>query len=147
MADETKALIASSEFDPSDFVTGIDRMTAALEKLAAQEDEIRATLRNVEAALKQNRTEYKNTVTDITNLDKGSKTYKDDLQRLTAQKKLLTAQQKELKASYATQAEEFKKVNVAANQYRGSIVNLTTAVKQATNVKGQTFFNVVDLKK
>ena len=73
MADETKELIASSEFDPSNFVRGIDQIVAALEKLSKQEDEIRATMRNIDAALKSNRQEYKTTTTDIQNLEKGLK--------------------------------------------------------------------------
>jgi len=148
MADENKALIASSEFDPTNFIKGIDEMTASLERLSAQEDALRQDMTNVNTALKENRTALKATQDQIAALDKQSKTYAEDLARLNAQQKVQRDQQKELQATLKTQKDALIEVNKAANDYRGAIQNIATTARQVANeTKGRTIFDVGSLNR
>lgn len=144
---DDKTLIHSAEFDPSNFVRGIDLMTAAMEKLSQQEAAIQVELKKIDASLKTNRQEYRVTTDQIKTLDKSSLTYKDDLAKLTAQKKLLTSQQKELAAAMKVQKDSLTQVNNAANSYKTSVQNIVTVTKNAAKEsRGQSFFDVVNLQ-
>ena len=96
MADDNKTLIASSEFDPAAFISGIDAMTNALTELSEEEDKLRASFNVTNNALKANRTELKQTEDQIKALDKTSKTYTEDLKKLTTQQATLKTQNKEM---------------------------------------------------
>lgn len=144
--EENKALIASSEFDPSAFIKGIDAMSASLEKLSVQEDALRADLKNINTALKENQAAYKATTLEITNLDKSSKTYAEDLKRLTAQQTLLKDQQKELRATLTSQKDALAAVNKTANDYKAAIAGISAISKQVSSEnKGRTLFDVASL--
>lgn len=148
MADnpQDKALIASSEFDPNNFIKGIDAMTSALEKLNVQEEALRADLKNVNTALQANRTEYKQTQEAITALDKSSKTYADDLKKLKDQQATLVTQQKELRATYTGHKATLDDVNKSAVQYKNAIAGIGAISKQvAQENKGRTLFDVASL--
>lgn len=148
MADDNKQLVASSEFDPSAFIKGIDAMTASLEKLSAQEDQLQQDMSNVNAALKENRTALKANQDQIAALDRQSKTYADDLAKLNAQQKTLKDQQKELQATLKGQKDALTQVNKAANDYRGAIQNIATTARQVSQeTKGRTIFDVGSLNK
>lgn len=146
--DNNKALIASSEFNPTEFIKGIDAMTASLEKLSAQEDALRQDMSNVNAALRENRAAMKATQDQIAALDKQSKTYADDLARLTTQKKALKEQNQQLQTTLKGQKDSLVQVNKAANDYRGAIQNITAVARQvAQENKGRTLFDVASLNK
>lgn len=145
MADE-KSLIASSEFDPGGFVKGIDAMTAALQKLSAQEDELRADMANVNTALKANRTEYKANEDQIKNLDKTAKTYADDLAKLSARQAEIVTQNKALRASLTEQKAALADINTSANNYKNALTGLAAVSKQvAQEGRGRTLFDVASL--
>lgn len=144
--DQDKALVASSEFDPSNFIKGIDAMTAALQKLSAQEDQIRSDIRNTNAQLTANRNELKSTADQINALDKSAKTYSDDLARLNTQQTNLKNQQRDLQAAMKTSRDSLGQVNNSANAYRDALQGITTISKQvADENKGRSLFDVVSL--
>lgn len=147
MANDTdKALVASSEFDPSSFIKGIDAMTASLQKFSQEEDNLNADIANINTALKSNRAELKATTDQINALDKSSKTYADDLKRLTDQQTVLKNQQSALNATMKQNQQALKDVNAAANEYRGAIQNISAISKQvAQENKGRTLFDVASL--
>lgn len=146
VSESDKTLIASSEFDASQFVRGIDLMAAALETLARQENAIQTELKNIDAALKQNRNEYRSTTEQITNLDKSSKTYKADLSALTAQKKLLNEQAKTLKASMTENKTALESVNKSATTYKTALQAIATTSKKVSDEnRGRQLFDVTSL--
>lgn len=141
-----KALVASSEFDPSAFIKGIDAMTMSLEKLSGEEDKLRQDLANINAALKTNRAEYKTTTDQIKALDQTSKTYTEDLGRLTTQQTNLKNQQKDLRVSLGTNKDALAEVNKKANEFRAALVGINAVSKQvAAENKGRTLFDVASL--
>jgi DNA repair exonuclease SbcCD ATPase subunit len=146
MDPQDKALIASSEFDPNNFIKGIDQMTGALEKLNAQEDALRQDLKATNTALQANRAEYKQTSDAITGLDKTAKTYADDLKKLKDQQATLIVQQKELRTTYAGQKTALAEVNQSAIQYKNAIAGIGAISKQvAQENKGRTLFDVASM--
>jgi predicted nucleic acid-binding Zn-ribbon protein len=146
MADNDQALVASSEFDPKSFITGIDAMTSALERLSAQEDLIRKDLSNINTALTSNRKELKATEDQIKNLDKTSKTYNDDLAKLTTQQSTLAGQQKNLQSSMKANRDQLTEVNKSANDYKSALTGLNAISKQvAADGKGRTLFDVASM--
>jgi len=148
MADENKQLVASSEFDPTNFIKGIDAMTASLEKLSAQEDQITQDMLNVNNALKENRTALKATQDQMIALDKTSKTYAEDLAKLNAQQKTLKDQQTALQTTLKGQKDALAQVNKSANDYRAALQNIATTARQVSQeTKGRTIFDVGSLNK
>ena len=148
MADENKELIASSEFDATEFIKGIDAMTASLERLSAQEDAIRQDMTNVNNALKENRAALKATQDQIAALDRTSKTYAEDLAKLTTQQKTLKDQQRELQTTLRGQKDALTEVNKSANDYRAALTNITAVARQLTQEgKGRTLFDVASMNK
>lgn len=146
MAIEDKSLIASSEFDPAQFVKGIDAMTAALAKLSAEEDKLRADMAQVNQALKQNRTEYKATEDQIKALDQSSKTYTQDLAKLQTQQATLATQNKALRETYTQQKTALGDINKSANDYRNAIQGIAAVSRQVQQEnKGRTLFDVASL--
>lgn len=138
-----KAIIASSEFDPTNFIKGIDGMTAALERFSAEEDVIKGKMKDANTALAANRAELKATQDQLSSLDKTSKTYTDDLAKLTAQQTILKNQQKDLQSAMKTNKDALTQVNAAANQYKGALQNVATVSKQvAADNKGRSLFDV-----
>ncbi len=146
MADENKNLVASSEFDPTAFIKGIDAMTASLEKLSAQEDALRADLKTTNAALTENKAALKATDDQVKALDKSSLTYADDLAKLNAQQKVLKTQQTELNAAMKANKQSLTEVNAAANTYKDAITGIAAVSKQVSQEnKGRTLFDVASL--
>lgn len=140
-------IIASSEFDPSGFIKGIDDMTAALGRLNAMEEQIRGELANINTALQANRKELKTTQEQIAALDKSSASYQENLAQLTAQEKLLLDQQKALGVTLKSQKEELINVNKSADEYKGALTNLLTVSKQVqSQTKGKTLFDVISMQ-
>lgn len=145
MADD-QALIASSEFDPKSFISGIDQMTAALERLSAQEDELRKNISNINTAMASNRKELKATEDQIKNLDKSSKTYHDDLTKLRAEQTALTTQQKALQDGLKTSRAQLTEVNKSANDYKDALTGINAISRQvASEGKGRTLFDVASM--
>lgn len=143
---QDKSLIASSEFDPNGFIKGIDAMTAALQKLDAQEDQINAGLQQTNAALKANRAELKATQDQIAALDKTSATYAADLKRLQDQQAQLTQGNKAMRDTLASQKQNLADVNASANQYKSALTGLNAVSKQvASENKGRTLFDVASM--
>lgn len=143
---DNKQLIAGSEFDPSNFIKGIDAMTASLVKLSAQEDVIRADMRNVDAAMKANRAEYKATSDAIAGLDKTAKTYVADLAKLTTEQTNLKNQQKDLRAALVSNKDALTGINKSANDYKAALQGINAVSKQvASENKGRTLFDVASL--
>lgn len=146
MADDNKALIASSEFDPTNFIKGIDAMTASLQKLSSQEDKIRGDMSNVNTALATNQAQLKATTDQITALDKTSKSYADNLAKLTAQQSQLQQQNTALQASYKSNQDALNAVNTSANNYKNALQQVSTTARQVqADNKGRTLFDVSSL--
>lgn len=146
MPDDNKALIASSEFDPTKFIKGIDDMTAALGRLSAQEDQLRGDLTNINSALSANQKALKSTQDQLASLNKQSNTYQDDLAKLTKQQSDLTQQQQALQGSLKTSRDQLTQVNDTANNYKTALTNLTAVSKQvAADNKGRTLFDVASM--
>jgi hypothetical protein len=146
MADDNKTLIASSEFNPTAFIQGIDAMTASLEKLSAQEDVIRADMTATNNTLKANRAELKQTEDQIKALDKTSKTYTEDLAKLNAQQIAIKNQNKEMSASLKSQKDALAQIDQSANKYKTSLSQISAISKQvAQENKGRTLFDVASL--
>lgn len=142
-----QALVASSEFDPKNFITGIDQMTSALERLSAQEDLLRKDISNINTALASNRKELKTTEDQIKNLDKSSKTYSDDLVKLQAQQTALSTQQKALQDGMKASRTQLTEVNKSANDYKNALTGLNAIAKQtAQDSKGRTLFDVASMQ-
>lgn len=142
-----KALVASSEFDPKNFIDGIDQMTGALERLSAQEDQIRKDISNINTALQSNRKELKATQDQIAGLDKSSKDYNDNLTKLQAQQTALTTQQKALQDGMKTSRAQLTEVNNSANDYKNALTGLNAIAKQtAQDNKGRTLFDVASMQ-
>lgn len=146
MAVTDKALIASSEFDNSTFIKGIDEMTASLTKLSDAEDKIKSNLTDTNTALKSNRTELKATQDQISSLDKASKTYTEDLAKLNSQQTLLKNQQKDLTATLKTNKAALGEVNTEAAKYKTALAGIGATAKQVSDQsKGRTLFDVAGL--
>lgn len=143
---ENKALVASSEFDPSAFIKGIDAMTASLNKLSNEEDKIRNDLRGIDTAMKANRAEYKATSDAIAALDKTAKTYVADLAKLTTEQTNLKNQQKDLRAALVSNKDALNVINKSANEYKAALQGINAVSKQvASENKGRTLFDVASL--
>ena len=143
---EDKALIASSEFDPTAFISGIDAMTKSLQDLSKEEDIVKAKLNENNKALTDNRAAMKQTQEQIAALDKTSTTYANDLAKLTAEQKKLQDGNKALQANVKQTKTELQGIQSSANQYKTAISNITTVAKQVqTQLKGQTLFDVASL--
>lgn len=143
---QDKSLIASSEFDPNGFIKGIDAMTAALQKLDAQEDAINQSLAQTNSALKTNRTELKATQDAIAALDKTSATYTQDLKRLQDQQAALQASNKANREALAQQKQALTGITEEANKYKSAITGLNAVSKQvAAENKGRTLFDVASM--
>jgi len=144
--DTDKALVASSEFDPSAFIKGIDQMTASLTRLSVEEDKLRANIATINNSLKANRAEYKANADQIKALDTNSKTYTADLAQLNTQQKTLQSQQKELRANLVTQKDALAAVTKQATDYKNALTGLQATSKQlADQNKGRTLFDVASL--
>lgn len=148
MAEQDKALIASSEFNPAPFIAGIDAMTESLKELSAQEDIVKKKLTESSAALTANKTALKETEAQIAQLDKTSKTYQQDLQKLTETQNQLRTNQKELQGAIKTTKTELAGINQSANNYKTALQNLNAVAKQVSQEnKGRSLFDVVNLNK
>lgn len=141
-----RSLVASSEFDPNGFIKGIDAMTAALTKLSAQEDQLRADMTATNTTLKSNRTELKATEDQIKSLDKTSATYANDLKTLQDRQAALQASNKAMRDQLADQKTKLGECDAAAKKYKDAIEGLSVISKQvADENKGRTLFDVASL--
>lgn len=146
MADENKALIASSEFDPAQFISGLDAMIASMQKMTAEEEKLQASLNETNNSLKTNKAELKAVDDQIKALDKTSKTYADDLAKLNAQQVQLRTQNKELRDGMKAQKTELEQINKVANTYKQSLTQLGDISRQiAKENKGRGLFDVAAL--
>lgn len=138
---EDKALIASSEFDPSAFVKGIDAMTSSLETLSAQEDVLQKQLTAQNKQLADNKNALKATNDQLTALSKTSSTYQTDQAKLAQQQETLLQQQGQLQKNLAGTKDQLGQVTTQANTYKEAIGNITTVAKQLGS-QGKTLFDV-----
>lgn len=127
---DDKALIASSEFDPTQFVKGIESMTNALDGLLAKEDEVKSKLAELDKALTTNRTNYKTTQDNIKALDQSSDNYKDSLAALNKEQQNIAAQQKDIQAQMKTNQKELQNTTKTANDYKTALGALGQTAKQ-----------------
>jgi hypothetical protein len=139
-------IIASSEFDPTGFIKGIDDMYNALGRLNKQEETIQQNLGNINTALASNRKELKATQDQIAALDKSSGDYSQQLTTLQGQQDTLTKQQKSLQDSMKLNRDNLTQVNAAANDYKGALNQLNAVSKQvAADNKGRTLFDLASM--
>lgn len=141
---EDKALVASSEFDPSAFVKGMDEMTAALTKLSAQETALRKQLDDGTKALNANKAALKANQDQIAQLDKTSTTYAQDLQRLNQQQAALKNEQAAINTNLKAQRAEMREVNNTAKTYKDSLTQITAVARQL-KAQGGSLFDVATL--
>lgn len=141
---DDKALVASSEFDPSAFVKGMDEMTAALTKLSAQETALRKQLDDGTKALNANKAALKANQDQIAQLDKTSATYTQDLQRLNQQQAALKNEQAAINTNLKAQRSELREVNNTAKTYKDSLTQITAVARQL-RAQGGSLFDVATL--
>lgn len=141
---DDKALVASSTFDPAEFVSGIDEMTAALQRLQVEEAALKKSLDDGVKALTANRTAMKATEDQIASLDKESKTYQADLAKLNSEQVALRNEQNALNANLKIQRGELKTVNDTAKTYKDSLTQITAVARQLKQ-QGGSLFDVASL--
>ena len=144
MAAEDKALIASSDFDPTAYVQGMDAMLASLDKVIAKEAELNTTLSGQQKALASTNTALKTTTAQLAALDKTAADYQQQLQQLTAQQQRLQQQQ----AAQAAQLKETQAQATAAaaatDKYKTALAGIGQ-VAQQVKAAGGNLFNVASL--
>lgn len=146
MPDDNKAIIASSEFDPTPFIKGIDAMTSSLERLSAQEDKLRGDISNTNTALAANNKAIKANQDAISGLDKSAAGYTDQLAALQKQQAVLADQQKALQSGLKGSKDQLTAVNQSANDLKGALVGISAVSKQvAADSKGRTLFDVASM--
>jgi hypothetical protein len=139
-------IIASSEFDPSGFIKGIDDMTAALQRLSKQEDAIRQDLTNINTALVANGKQLAANQQQIAGLDKSAADYQSQLQSLTTEQQNLTKQQTALQTSVKSNRDNLVAVNKSAADYKNALTQLSAVSKQvAADNKGRTLFDLASM--
>lgn len=141
---EDKALIASSEFDATQFIAGIDAMTNSLTELAVQEDALKKKLAESTAALNTNKTALQQNNAAMATLDKSSADYDTQLQSLNQKQAQLNIEQKALQTTIKGTRTELGQVNTSAGQYRTALENIR-AVSRQIKTQGGTLFDVASL--
>jgi hypothetical protein len=136
---DDKALVASSEFDPSAFIKGMDAMTASITKLNEQEQALQKQLEDGTKALNANKTAMKANQDQIANLDKQSKTYEQDLQKLNQQQAALKTEQTAITNNLRSNRNELREVNNSAKVYKDSLTQITTVARQLRQGGGNLF--------
>lgn len=155
-APDDKALIASSEFDPAQFVQGMNVMVGSIDKVIEKENQLNALLATQQKTLGATNQALQGTTAQVAALDKTSVNYSNNLQKLTAQQQQLqqqqAAQSAQLKdtqtqaAAAATQADKYKAalagIGAVAKEVKASGANLfnsatlTTQLQQVTQLAG-----------
>jgi hypothetical protein len=139
-------LIASSEFDPANFLKGFQAMTAGVEAFIKKEQELTATLDRQEKELQDNQKALAATKAQIDGLDKSAATYARDLAALNKQqveqKQANQQQQQQIKATRL----ELEGTSKTVKEYTISLKNLGLTVKQVSDQnKGKSLFDVSSL--
>ncbi len=141
---EDKALVASSEFDNTTFIKGMDEMTASLQRLSAQETALKKQLEEGTKALNVNKAALKANQDQVAALDKTSTTYATDLQRLNQQQAALKNEQVAINTNLKAQRTELREVNNVAKTYKDSLTQITTVARQL-KAQGSSLFDVANL--
>lgn len=146
MPTEDKALVASSEFNPQQFVQGIETMIGSLSQLSKQEDDLKAKLAALNQQLLANRQALAQTQQQMAGLDKTSTTYKADLDALTKTEAQLHAQQTQLTTDMRNTQTQLTGTVKQVNDYRTALTTLgATATKVLNENKGKTLFDTKGL--
>lgn len=143
---DNKTLIASSDFDPTPFIQGIDAMTTSVEQLNVQEDLLKKKLADNTAALNANKAAIASNQQAVANLDKSSADYDAQLTSLNQQNATLTAQNKELATSIKSTKTELGGVSQSAASYKTALDNIRT-VAQQVKTQGGNLFDAANLQK
>lgn len=141
---DDKALIASSEFDTTQFVKGMDAMTASITAFMAKEDELNKRLGASTTALTLNNKALKDNQTAINALDKNTADYQQNLQRLTAQQTTLQQQNAGLTTGIKQTRAELGQISGSVNTYKEALNNITAAAQKA-KAAGTNLFDVAGL--
>lgn len=139
-------IVASSEFDPTQFLAGFKQMTSAVETFIKKEQELTATLDNQEKQLAETQKALAATKAQIDALDKSASTYGRDLAALNKQQADQRAMQRDLQNSVKATKTELEGTNKTIKEYERSFKALGLTIKQvADQSKGKNIFNVASL--
>lgn len=144
MAENDKALVASSEFDIAPFVAGMDAMSASLQKFSALEEALQKQLTLSNKALADNKAAITANKAAIETLDKSSADYQAQLTSLTTQQQQLTTQQKDLQTGIKGTKAELTGVKQSTTDYKDALNNVV-AVSRQVKESGRNLFDVASI--
>lgn len=141
---DDKALIASSDFDPTQFSQGIDTMIGGLDKVIAKEGELNAQISAQQKLLNVTNIALKQTNDQIAALDKTSSSYNQSLTKLTTQQQQLQQQQASQNATMKTQNDQLVQTAAQADKFKTALTGITQAAAQV-KASGGDIFNIASL--
>jgi DNA repair exonuclease SbcCD ATPase subunit len=145
MADD-KSLIASSEFDPSAFLKGMQAMTAGVEAFIKKEQDLTAALDQQEKQLAESQKAIAATKAQIDALDKSSNTFKNDLAALNKQQSDQRASQTQVQQQVKATRTELEGTRKTVVEYSNALKNLGLTARQVSDQnKGKLLFNATSL--
>lgn len=138
MATDDKALIASSEFNPDQFLKGFAQMTGAVEKFTKAEEQLKVQLAGLDKELLANKAALKGTQDAIAALDKTSNTYKADLAALNKQQTEQRTAQKATQDQIRATKTELTGTTKTVQEYQRSLQALGATTAQVAG-QGRNF--------
>lgn len=144
MPAEDKALIASSDFDPAQFVQGMNVMVGSLDKVIEKENQLNDLLATQQKALGTTNTALQATTAQVAALDKTSAGYSNNLKTLTAQQAQLQQQQAAQTAQLKDTQTQAAAATTSADKYKAALAGIGEVAKEVRS-SGANLFNSATL--
>lgn len=146
MADD-KALIASSEFDPSEFLKGFDAMVNSVTTFSEKEQQLQAHLQELDKSLKVNSQQMQATRQQIEGLDKSSTTYSKDLSELNKKQGEFKKEQRDLSGQFKAATKDMEAHTKETGNLRSAYEKLGATTKTALDGKGKGLFDTTGINR
>lgn len=143
-AADDKALIASSDFDPAQFVQGMNVMVGGLDKVIEKETELNALLATQQKTLSSTTSALQGTTAQVAALDKTSASYSSNLKTLTAQQAQLQQQQAAQSAQLKDTQTQAAAAATSADKYKAALAGIGEVAKEV-KASGANLFNSATL--